>query len=78
MALGDDRLVTAGPPELGDLNTPAGGGATGRLAVVSAADGSTVGTLKLDAQPVFDGIAACDGGLYLTTEAGQVICFSGR
>jgi outer membrane protein assembly factor BamB/SAM-dependent methyltransferase len=49
----------------------------GLMHAVSATDGRILGRWTLDAPPVFDGMAAADGRLYLTTEAGQVICFTG-
>jgi hypothetical protein len=43
---------------------------------VSADDGRMLGQWTLDAPPVFDGMAAAAGRLYLTTESGHVICFA--
>ena len=49
----------------------------GLLWAVSAADGQKLGQLQLDAPPVFDGMAAAGGRLYLTTQAGKVLCLEG-
>jgi hypothetical protein len=44
------------------------------LLSISATDGKKLGELKLDAAPVFDGLAAADGKLFITTMDGHVIC----
>lgn len=50
----------------------------GMLMVVSAADGSTVSELRLDTIPVWDGLAAASGNLYMAGMDGTVRCFAGR
>jgi len=50
----------------------------GVLAVFSKADGSKVSELTLDAAPVFDGLAAAAGRLFLATTDGKVLCFKGK
>jgi outer membrane protein assembly factor BamB len=47
----------------------------GELWVLSAADGKKLHTLKLAAPPVFDGMAAAGGKLYLSTQDGKLRCF---
>jgi hypothetical protein len=47
----------------------------GELWVLSAADGKKLHSLKLPAPPVFDGMAAAGGRLYLSTQDGYVRCF---
>jgi len=47
----------------------------GRLWIAAAADGSKVAEHKIDATPVFDGLIAARGQLYLATTEGHVICF---
>ena len=49
----------------------------GRLWAVSATDGKPLARYKLDTLPVFDGMAAAGGRLYLATTAGKVICLAG-
>ncbi|MHC4564862.1 MAG: outer membrane protein assembly factor BamB family protein [Planctomycetota bacterium] len=44
---------------------------------VSATDGNRLSRQKLDSLPVFDGMAAAAGRLYLSTTDGNVICFKG-
>ena len=46
-----------------------------QLLAVSATDGKTLAQYSLDSPPVFDGMAAASGRLYMSTVNGQVICF---
>jgi outer membrane protein assembly factor BamB len=46
------------------------------LYVASAEDGKELARYPLDSSPVFDGMAAAYGRLYISTEEGRVICFS--
>lgn len=46
---------------------------SGALEVFSTVDGRKLGDQRLE-QPVFDGLAAADGRLYVCTAAGKVIC----
>ena len=48
----------------------------GLMRAVSATDGRMLGQWTLDAPPVFDGMAAAAGRLYLATESGHVVCFA--
>ncbi len=48
----------------------------GLLWAVSAEDGSRLAEIELDAPPVFDGMAAAGGRLYLTTIDGHVECLA--
>ena len=50
----------------------------GLLLAVSAADGRQLRQLPLDSPPVWDGMAAAGGRLYLATMAGKVVCFTGK
>jgi hypothetical protein len=50
----------------------------GLLCAVSATDGTQRAQLQLDAPPVFDGMAAAGGRLYLSTQAGTVVCLGGK
>jgi len=45
------------------------------LWAVSAADGKRLATQKLDSPPVFDGMSAAAGRLYVATMDGTVVCF---
>ncbi|MDP6545713.1 MAG: PQQ-binding-like beta-propeller repeat protein [Phycisphaerae bacterium] len=44
------------------------------LLSVSTDSGKKLGELKLDASPVFDGLAAADGKLFIVTMDGHVVC----
>ncbi|MBI5393940.1 MAG: hypothetical protein HZA91_01450, partial [Verrucomicrobia bacterium] len=44
------------------------------LAVVSATDGKKLAAYRLDSAPIFDGLAAAHGRLYLSTMDGKVLC----
>jgi hypothetical protein len=48
-----------------------------RLQAVSAVDGKTLFEFHLSALPVWDGMAAAGGKLYLSTDGGNVHCFQG-
>ena len=80
MVLAEKTLFIAGPPAggqnrgLGEL----GGVSPGMLWAVSAADGKKLAEMPLDAAPVFDGLIAADGRLYMTTLDGGVVCYKGR
>lgn len=49
----------------------------GLLQAVSSVDGEKLAEYRLDSLPVWDGMAAARGRLYLATTNGKVICFSG-
>jgi len=68
MVLAGDKLFVAGPPDAVD---PKGG----ILLAFSANDGKKLCEIKLDTPPVFDGMAAADGRLYLSTQDGKLLCF---
>ncbi len=91
MVLASDRLVVAGTPDLGQkaeegffFKNPAEaldafeGRKGGVLCVVSAADGKTLAEYKLDQPPVFDGMSAAGGRLFISLKNGNVICMGGR
>jgi hypothetical protein len=48
------------------------------LWVVSASQGEKLAEYKLENLPVWDGMAAAEGGLYLVTKDGKVLCFRGN
>ncbi|MGB2823393.1 MAG: hypothetical protein WBF17_20590, partial [Phycisphaerae bacterium] len=88
MALGGDRLAVAGPVDLGRKtqeilafeNEPeALAGFKGHkgvyLRIVGAADGKKISQCRLTQMPVFDGLAAGGGRIYLSLKDGSVACF---
>jgi hypothetical protein len=87
MILADKTLFVAGPTHDVDEipHHPAGvdplaeaneSRRDGRLLAVSAADGKTLAEHELSSPPVFDGMAAARGCLYLSTMSGEVVCLS--
>jgi hypothetical protein len=91
MVLGHDRLAVAGPVDLGRKdpdklafkNEPEArasfeGNKGVYLRIVRAADGKKVSECELPDMPVFDGMAAANGRLYLSTQKGRVVCLSSK
>jgi outer membrane protein assembly factor BamB len=79
MVLADKVLFAAGP--LHDAgNGPQGSNEhPGALLIAfSASDGSELARYQLDSSPIFDGMAAADGRLYLSLENGHVCCMAGQ
>jgi hypothetical protein len=81
MALAGEHLFLAGPPDAADPDDPLAsfeGRLGGLIQVLSADDGATLAEHRLDAPPVFDGLAAASGRLYLSTTDGRVLCLAGK
>ena len=81
MVLAGEMLFVAGSPDVVDSQDPwaAIDGRKGAvLWAVSAADGKKVAEYKLSAPPTYDGLAAANGKLYLTTRDGKVLCMSAK
>ena len=77
MVLAGRHLFVAGPPDVVDPDDPMAAfeGRSGAvLRANSSADGSMLAEYKLDAPPVFDGLIAAKGRLYLSLEDGTVLC----
>ncbi len=49
---------------------------SGELWIFSAVDGSPEGTVSLGAAPAFDGLAAADNRLYVSTQDGRIMCLT--
>ena len=80
MVLADEALFVAGTPDVVDPADPLGaleGRKGGLLCAFGAADGEKLTERRLDAAPVYDGMAAADGRLYLCTKDGKILCFGG-
>ena len=74
-------LYTAGPPDLCDPDDPLAaleGRAGAVLSAFDPADGSKRFECKLDTPPIFDGISAANGKLFVSFENGQIECWAGR
>ncbi|MBN2448883.1 MAG: hypothetical protein JXR77_00755 [Lentisphaeria bacterium] len=79
MVLAGDRLFVAGPPDVIPEDAPAAAfedrmGAD--LWALSAINGETLARFeRLASPPVYDGLIAANGALYLCTTDGKVTCF---
>jgi len=72
-----DVLFTAGPrAETGVWSLDNEKDAGTVVMAVSAKDGSELAQCPLDASPMFDGMAAAYGRLYISTEDGAVLCLA--
>ncbi len=74
-------LFVAGSPDVVDPEDPHGaweGRKGGVLAAFDAGDGKKLAEYKLPSPPVWDGMAAAGGRLYLSTKDGTVLCLGGR
>ena len=81
MAVAGKTLFVAGPPDVVNAGDPwaAWEGRNGALLqAVSTADGKRLSELKLDGPPVFDGMAAATGSLYLSLRDGSIVCFAAK
>lgn len=77
MVRAGDLLFVAGAPAAGGerSGTPRDTD-KGLLMAIATADGSVRGEMPLDRPPVFDGMAAAGGRLYLSLEDGSVACLA--
>jgi len=75
MVLAGDTLFAAGAgPAPGKAPETQGISPTPLLLAISATDGSELARHPIPAAPVFNGMAAARGGLFLTLETGQLLC----
>lgn len=80
MVKAGDHLFIAGPPDVFDPQDPYGGfeGHRGaRLAVVDAGSGQQIEEQTLETPPVFDGLIAAHGCLFISLEDGSVVSMAG-
>jgi outer membrane protein assembly factor BamB len=81
MALVGSHLCVAGPPDVVDSQDPLGafeGRLGGQLHILDADTGRGISQHTLASPPVFNGIAAAHGRLFLTHEDGSISCFGKR
>ena len=81
LLLAGDRLFAAGPPDVVEQGDPyaAFEGRKGAvLQVFSAADGALLEAHPLASPPVFDGMSAARGRLYLSAKGARIVCFAAR
>jgi outer membrane protein assembly factor BamB len=79
MVLAEKVLFAAGP--LQDANNGSQGSNEHQsvlLIAISASDGSELARYPLDSSPIFDGMVAADGRLYLSLENGHLCCMAGQ
>lgn len=79
MALTPDKLLVAGPPDVVDPDDPLGafeGRKGGILQVVETNSGEKLSEYRLPSPPVFNGIAAARGRLFLAEKDGSVSCYA--
>ena len=89
MAVAGDTLVIAGVPDVAKktedekvleyVNPEESldaylGGKGGILRTVSKTDGKVLREIKLPAAPVFDGLSAASGHVYVSLKDGSVVC----
>jgi hypothetical protein len=88
MVLAGDRVVIAGPPDLGrktsgvlayENEEEALSGFRGEkgvvLRIVSAQDGTEISQCELTFMPVFDGMSTAAGKLFISLKNGTVECY---
>jgi outer membrane protein assembly factor BamB len=81
MVRAGDILFVAGAPDVVDPKDPHGaweGRKGGVMAAFTTGDGKRLAEYKLPAPPVWDGMAAAGGRLYMATMDGKVLCFCGK
>ena len=72
-------LFVCGPPDVVEAADPLAayeGRAGSLLRAVSAADGKTLAESRLDAPPVWDGLIAAEGRLYVSLADGSIVCLA--
>jgi len=81
MVKAGNTLFVAGPPDLFDPKDPYApfeGKRGARLVALSARDGKKLSEMELEHPPVFDGMIAAGGRLFLSLRNGSVICLRGK
>jgi len=76
-----NTIFVAGAPDTVDPKDPHGaweGRKGGVLAAFSAGDGKRLAEYKLPAPPVWDGMAAAEGRLFISTSDGCIVCMGRR
>jgi len=77
MVLAGETLFVAGPPDVLDPSDPLAafeGRKGAMLWAVSPTNGKKLAEYPLDSPPVFDGMIAANGRLYISTRSGRLIC----
>lgn len=80
LVLTQDKILVAGPPDVPidkKAENPLAsieGGMGGRLTIMAPADGKAVGEVQLKSPPVYDGMAAANGRVFISLANGDLIC----
>jgi outer membrane protein assembly factor BamB len=80
MVLADTTLFAAGSPDVVPSDNPWAafdGKKGGVLWAVSTDNGEKLAEYPLSSPPAFDGMAAANGRLFVSTKDGNVVCFDG-
>ena len=78
MVITDGLLFVAGPPDVVEADDPLGafeGRKGGVLCAIDPATGEGTWKCELPAPPVFNGMIAANGRLYISMQDGKVACF---
>jgi len=78
MVLAGDTLFLAGPPINASDDLWIDDADGGRLLAVSTTDGAILSQQELPSPPVFDGMAAAQGKLYVSTVNGKILCLGAQ
>ena len=81
MVLAGKHLFVAGPPDVVPSDDPYAafdGRKGGRLWALSVESGGKLAEYELPGEPVFDGLIAAGGHLYLSTRDGRLLCMGGK
>lgn len=73
----DKILFAAGPPDIVDKQDPYAsfeGRMGAKLLAIDTKNGKVISEKTLDSPPVFDGLIAAGGKLFMTTIDGSVVC----
>jgi hypothetical protein len=77
MILANNILFVAGPsPQAVYTPQPPGEMQKAFLVAISASDGAELAQYQLDSLPVFDGIVAAYGRLYISMKDGRLLCLA--
>ena len=78
MVVTDSLLFVAGPPDVVDPDDPLGafeGRKGGVLCAIDPTNGETIWRYELPVPPVFNGLIAAAGRLYVAMQDGKIACF---
>jgi hypothetical protein len=78
MVLAGENLFVAGPPDVLDPDDPMAAfeGRRGMiLRVFDSSNGTQIAEYKMESMPVFDGMSAAGGKLFLSLASGELVCW---